>query len=149
MLIAYFSGTQRRRQPFSLVTSRQLFYLSSVLNFFALIFLLGAFLNNDFRYAYVYQNSSTDLSLIYKIAAVWAGKEGSFLLWLFILNIVGIVASRTENTYENILLSVVILRRYSFCFCWWWNLHFAISGMHTRSIFRDAIFYQRGLTVWG
>ena len=108
-LSLFFLARSASGNRFSLVTSRQLFYLSSVLIFFALLFLLGAFLNNDFRFAYVYQNSSTDLPLIYKIAAVWAGKEGSFLLWLFILNIVGIVASRTEDTYENILLSVVII----------------------------------------
>jgi cytochrome c-type biogenesis protein CcmF len=91
------------------VTSRQLYYLASALIFFAFLFLLAAFLNDEFRYAYVYHNSSRDLPLAYKIAAVWAGKEGSFLLWLMFLNIMGIVISRTDRSFENILMPVVVV----------------------------------------
>ncbi len=47
-------------------------------------FLLVLFLTNRFDIAYVASYSSTDLPLVYKISAFWAGQQGSFLLWLLI-----------------------------------------------------------------
>jgi cytochrome c-type biogenesis protein CcmF len=38
-------------------------------------------LSVDTEYTYVFQHSSTDLSWQYKLSALWAGQEGSFLLW--------------------------------------------------------------------
>ena len=94
---------------FSQVTAQQLYYLTSLFLFFSLIVLLIAFLNNDFKFLYVYQNSSLDLPVLYRISAIWAGKEGSFLLWLFILNIFGIFIIRQKDGHENILMTVVVI----------------------------------------
>lgn len=46
-----------------------------------------AFLVNDFSLIYVVQNSNTHLPWFYRLSAVWAGHEGSILLWVFILNL--------------------------------------------------------------
>ncbi len=35
----------------------------------------------DTEYSYVFQHSSTDLAWIYRFSALWAGQEGSFLIW--------------------------------------------------------------------
>ena len=94
---------------FALVTSRQLYYLTTILIVLTVILLLGAFLNHQYYYAYVYNNSDRGLSLVYRIAAFWAGKEGSFLLWLFILNILGIFVIRSGDENENILISIVMI----------------------------------------
>ena len=50
--------------------------------------LTAAFLREDFTLEYVAQHHSTDvspLSLFFRIAAVWAGREGSLLFWAWLL----------------------------------------------------------------
>ncbi len=54
--------------------------------------LLIAFFRNDFAFRYVAENHSTDVSSLawlYKISAVWAGREGSLLLWAWMLSLFG------------------------------------------------------------
>ncbi len=46
-----------------------------------LLLLLVAFLTNDFSVRYVAEHSSTVIPAYLKISAVWAGQEGSLLLW--------------------------------------------------------------------
>lgn len=47
----------------------------------ALLALSLAFLSNHFEIAYVAQHSATYLPLALKLSALWAGQEGSLLLW--------------------------------------------------------------------
>ncbi|MBS0295450.1 MAG: heme lyase CcmF/NrfE family subunit [Proteobacteria bacterium] len=51
----------------------------------AFLALTAAFVSSDFSIAYVANNSHTDKPLIYKIAGVWGGHEGSLLLWCLAL----------------------------------------------------------------
>ncbi len=55
--------------------------------FIALAFVcLGySFYANDFSVLYVASNSNSHLPLVYRLAAVWGGHEGSMLLWVSIL----------------------------------------------------------------
>src|SRR3546814_419954 len=48
----------------------------------AFLSLTWAFITKDFSVAYVAQNANSQLPLVYRIAAVWGGHEGSLLLWL-------------------------------------------------------------------
>lgn len=107
VLVMFFLTKSASGNQFSLVTGRQLYYLSTIVVFFSLVMLLAAFLFDQFQFAYVYENSSKDMPNIYKIAAVWAGKEGSFLLWVFMLNIFGVMIIRSNEKYENILMMVI------------------------------------------
>ncbi len=108
-LMLFFLARSASGNRFALVTSRQLYLLTSITITFAVILLFFYLVSHDYRFMYVYENSSNDLPLEYVIAAFWAGKEGSFLLWLFILNIMGIIVMRTEDEYENIILSIVAI----------------------------------------
>lgn len=45
--------------------------------------LLHALLTHKFQIQYVYGHSSTQLPVIYRISAFWAGEEGSLLLWFW------------------------------------------------------------------
>jgi cytochrome c-type biogenesis protein CcmF len=47
--------------------------------------LTTAFINNDFSVLYVAQHSNSGLPLMYRIAGVWGGHEGSLLLWALML----------------------------------------------------------------
>lgn len=49
----------------------------------ALLLLLAAFLANRFEIQYVAQHSARSLPLYLKVSAIWAGQEGSLLLWCF------------------------------------------------------------------
>ncbi len=50
----------------------------------AVLLLVAAFLGDRFGIRYVAQHSSRSLPLYLKISALWAGQEGSLLLWLFL-----------------------------------------------------------------
>src|SRR5687767_11615444 len=52
---------------------------------FAFGCLTWSFVKNDFSVSYVAMNSNSALPLHYRIAGVWGGHEGSFLLWCLIL----------------------------------------------------------------
>ena len=54
----------------------------------ALILLTYYFLTSDMSYYYVWSYSSTDLPSIYKLSGVWAGSQGSFLLWIWFMSLV-------------------------------------------------------------
>ena len=57
----------------------------------ALILLERALLARDMSYRYVAEHTSRDLPLHYAFTALWAGQEGSLLLWLLILSAYGAV----------------------------------------------------------
>ena len=47
--------------------------------------LVYAFVTNDFTVQYVAQHSNSQLPVWYRISALWAGHEGSMLLWIVLL----------------------------------------------------------------
>jgi len=47
----------------------------------AILYLTYMFITSDFSSVYVWKFSSRTLPLVYRISAVWAGQEGTFLLW--------------------------------------------------------------------
>ena len=47
--------------------------------------LTAAFIGNDFSVQYVASHSNSGLPLMYRIAGVWGGHEGSLLLWVIML----------------------------------------------------------------
>jgi len=57
------------------------YYLTTLLVTAAAVYLISLFLNDRFEYSYVSGYSSSDLAANFKITSLWAGQEGSFLLW--------------------------------------------------------------------
>jgi cytochrome c-type biogenesis protein CcmF len=43
------------------------------------------FVYSNFAYDYVWQYSSADLPLVYKISGTWAGQPGTYLLWVWVI----------------------------------------------------------------
>jgi cytochrome c-type biogenesis protein CcmF len=52
---------------------------------FAYILLTYYFVTGNFAYDYVWQYSSNDLPLVYKISGTWAGQPGTYLLWVLVI----------------------------------------------------------------
>jgi cytochrome c-type biogenesis protein CcmF len=70
----------------------------------AYLALTYAFLQDDFTVRFVAHHSSTDLPTFYKLTAVWAGMEGSLLLWELILGFFFLVVVwRYQQTSQEVL----------------------------------------------
>ncbi len=52
---------------------------------FAYMLITYYFVTSDFTYEYVWQYSSRDLPLVYKISGTWAGQPGTYLLWVWVI----------------------------------------------------------------
>ncbi len=87
----------------------------------AIALLTAAFLREDFSLEYVAQHHSTDvssLSLFFRIAAVWAGREGSLLFWAWLLSIFAAwIAYRRMSITDplsNVSLAVLNVVQFTF-----------------------------------
>jgi cytochrome c-type biogenesis protein CcmF len=78
--VAAYWGIRRRDDRWALSAQRGMIALAGLLGA-ALLLLLLAFLTDDFAVRYVAQHSATFIPVYLKISAVWAGQEGSLLLW--------------------------------------------------------------------
>ncbi len=70
---------------------------------------------DDFTILYVLQHSNRALDLKYKFASLWAGQEGSLLLWTWLLALYGFILRLTHkadvklHAYAGVILSTVQL----------------------------------------
>ena len=63
--------------------------------------------NHMFEYAYVWQQSSRDLPGYFLLSSLWAGQEGSFMLWIVMMSLMGLALMRWAGFYEPSVMSVV------------------------------------------
>src|ERR671930_59191 len=85
------------------VSARYAFYCLAGLMIAAVAILESAYLRNDFSYALVAQNSSTDTPTFYKLTAMWSSQAGSLLLWGFVLSIfASVVLHLTRHRHREI-----------------------------------------------
>ncbi len=63
----------------------------------AYLLLTYYFVTGDFTYEYVWQYSSRDLPLIYKITGTWAGQQGTYLLWVWVIFLSAAWLAQTTN----------------------------------------------------
>jgi cytochrome c-type biogenesis protein CcmF len=88
------------RHPLLIKSARQAGMATCCLIFLATFSLEYLFFSDNFSIAYVVSHSNRDLSTFYKIAALWAGQEGSLLFWSFLLAIYVfsvLIAYRNKN----------------------------------------------------
>ncbi|HOO55975.1 MAG TPA: cytochrome c biogenesis protein CcsA [bacterium] len=89
------------------------------------VFYLGTlFVHDQFGFKYVYENSASAQEFLYKISGIWAGQEGTFLLWLLMLAVVNLVLAYTIRDLEDwtmifaavmeIMLCILLLKRSPF-----------------------------------
>jgi cytochrome c-type biogenesis protein CcmF len=78
------AGAQRGREDW-MAMARPAAGLLFLLVLVSFACLTTAFVRNDFSVLYVAQHSNTQLPLMYRVAGVWGGHEGSLLLWVLML----------------------------------------------------------------
>lgn len=89
----------RARDQHGLNLARRFVYAHLGFLTLAIGLLLYFFLADQFQFAYVSHNSSSTQELFYKISALWAGQEGTFLLWAWITGILAIFVARRGGEY--------------------------------------------------
>ncbi len=70
--------------------------------------LTWAFVANDFSVSYVAQHSNTKLPVVYRMAAVWGGHEGSLLLWTVLLATWSLGVTLLSRTLPDAMVARVI-----------------------------------------
>ena len=85
LVVALVQGIFPLANPALGALARSCAQAQALLVAFAFGCLTYAFVTNDFSVAYVAMNSNSALPLQYRVAGVWGGHEGSFLLWCLIL----------------------------------------------------------------
>jgi cytochrome c-type biogenesis protein CcmF len=91
------------------------FALGSLSLFGAMACLIALFVRDQFQYQYVFARADSNTSLQFKIAGVWAGQQGSFLLWATASTIFGMIAMRGTGHYRRWYTMVFALFLGSVC----------------------------------
>jgi cytochrome c-type biogenesis protein CcmF len=78
---------------------------ASTVSILALIYLL---VRRDFSISYVAEHVDSGLPLVYTVSALWAGQEGSLLLWLWLLTCFGAVLMSRRLTLSQPLTSYAL-----------------------------------------
>ncbi|WP_280772245.1 heme lyase CcmF/NrfE family subunit [Salipaludibacillus daqingensis] len=81
-----------------------IFILASI-SMTLMFYLLGT---SQLQFQYVYQYSSTDLPIIYKLAALWAGNAGSLLLWTFFLAMYSAMVAFSKKMKRNPMTPYIV-----------------------------------------
>lgn len=110
--LAYFAGefsTQESNKKSWTKIGRWSFgaHSAAVLGVFVLLFIM--ILNHMFEYHYAWRHSSTELPMKYIISSFWEGQEGSFLLWMFWISVLGMVGIFTLKNYEQPVMGIVAI----------------------------------------
>ncbi|MCR6108776.1 heme lyase CcmF/NrfE family subunit [Bacillus sp. A301a_S52] len=98
--IVYIFGIRKQDQRFidsGKGATMSIFILAS-LSMVLMFVLLGT---SQFQFEYVAHYTSSDLPLIYKLAALWAGNAGSLLLWTFFLTMYSAMVTFSKKMKRN------------------------------------------------
>ena len=119
--ISYFFSAGHKKNLVK--QARLLFHASAILCISSAAYLLYLIISHQFQYTYVWNYSSSDLPWNLLYATFYAGQEGSFHLWAFLMSVLGIFllpylanrdaekTSGLENTdkYEPLVMGVFTL----------------------------------------
>jgi cytochrome c-type biogenesis protein CcmF len=69
------------------------------------------FISNDFSVNYVWQYSSQDMPLLYRIAAVLAGQQGTFMFWTWLgsISLLWLLGNKTQYGMRTLLISEFVV----------------------------------------
>ena len=87
---------------------RQAAVLQLILVLAAFLALIQAFVTSDFSLALAFEHSHSQLPLIYKVTSVWGNHEGSMVLWVSILVLMGGAVALLGRNLPRDLLTLVL-----------------------------------------
>ena len=114
-----------------------------------------AIINHDYSYKYVYDYSSNSLPFGFLIASFWGGQEGSFMLWLLLSSIVGIILQSYTSkrgdlekrvmpvfTLHTTFLLVMVSPLFKDPFAYIWSEPLFVAAKHINSAFINQPWLQ-------
>ncbi len=103
--LIYLLGFFKKNEKMSLLGS-SLYALSSGAIIAASFYLMFNIFNFNFQFTYIWEYASRELDAYFLFASFFAGQQGSFLLWLLMLSVVGLILipSLRKYDYENIAM---------------------------------------------
>ena len=114
-----------------------------------------AIINHDYSYKYVYDYSSNSLPFGFLIASFWGGQEGSFMLWLLLSSIVGIILQSYTSkrgdlekrvmpifTLHTTFLLIMVSPLFKNPFAYIWSEPFFVAAKHINSAFINQPWLQ-------
>ncbi len=93
----------------ALLYARYAYHASAALVIVTSLFFLYIIVTHQYQYKYVFDYSSANLSPGLLISTFYAGQEGSFLLWLLLAVIVGIVLQNYSSKKADLESSIMII----------------------------------------
>ncbi len=150
---SFYQMLSKRTQNIGLIRS---FSLSSALFSLTSVALLGyAFVTDDFSILYVAEHSNTQLPSFFKLAAVWAGHEGSLLFWVLTISCwSGVIALQKQYSTEYQSRVLWVMNMLLAIFAWFtlfasnpfeMNSILPLEGRDLNPMLQDVglIFYRR------
>lgn len=86
----------------TLAHARLSYHAMTILVIISSAYLLYIILTHQYQYNYVYSYSSSTLPLGFLISTFWAGQEGSFMLWLLLTSLVGVILQSYASKRDDL-----------------------------------------------
>ncbi|RMF58342.1 MAG: hypothetical protein D6748_08995 [Calditrichaeota bacterium] len=99
----------KERFESTLKLANRAFYVMTGGIIFSLAYLLYLIMTHQFDVNYVYSYSSMALNKFYLFSTLWAGQQGTFLLWLFYTSIYGLILMRKTAVKKPLVMVVLVL----------------------------------------
>ncbi len=99
-VVAAAAGGRQRRSDL-LASAHNALFATAGLSTLAAVLLLVLLFDHEFQVRYVYEHVSTYLKPVYVLSALWAGLEGSQLLWLWMLSIFTALVVWRKPTWDR------------------------------------------------
>ncbi len=106
MIMYYFSF---RGYKNAINFGRIAYHSMAILVFTAATILLYNILTHNYSLKYIYDYSSNDLPKGILAATFWAGQEGSFMLWLFLTSIIGLILQSYSSKRGDLEQRVMVV----------------------------------------
>jgi cytochrome c-type biogenesis protein CcmF len=129
-IVAYYLYYNRKEESL-LRIGRMGFYTATGLIFLQGGMLLWGILTHHFEWSYVFSYSSKELPVYYLISTFWAGQEGTFMLWLILGSIYGLIIIRSRKEEEPLVMSflnlaqafivIILIKKNPFSYVWEMN----------------------------
>lgn len=100
LVAVFYYLTERGKTQYENLAIKSYHILTAVVSI-AMVYLFYLFLSGQYVVKYVYSYSDSTLPFFYKLSALWAGQEGTYLLWLFMNVLFGYIIVFRSGRYRN------------------------------------------------
>ena len=92
----FYTNLLRKIIPSNILLLRLIYFINLV----PFVLLIYAFSTSDFTLLNVVENSYIDDPIFYKVTSAWGSHEGSILLWVFMINLFGVIFLNKNQIVE-------------------------------------------------